>query len=173
MTVSLKKNLKPPQILWLQSLKKNIQLKKKNLFARTYKESKKQKELEYKPLLDELSHVYSRAYNYKIDTIIDCAQRLTKEYLEKEPKAIIAITEKALKNIAEHTDVEITVHPSDARQLNLNLAELKMANAARQNFLIVPDNSIKQGSLIVKANKSIIDAHISTKFQRALTLLNS
>jgi len=154
----------------LTRLQRKLKAKEKALFKRTFREGLKARELELMPLYDELSQLFSRSYPVKINRVVECARNLIDQHLQENPRAIVAITEKVLKNIAEHADVEIALNPTDAALLGNSLSEIPIAQSGR-NFVIVSDETIKRGSLVLKANKSIIDAHLSTQLGRALSIL--
>lgn len=152
-------------------ISKKLKSREKALGKRTFNKSKAAKEQELKPLCDELEQVFTRSYPFKIEVVMDCDKRLIEAHLDENPRAILSISDKVLKNIAEHTDIEIAAHPSDAVLLTSSLSETALHNASGRNFVVMPDESMKRGSLVVKADKSIIDAHLSTQLGRAQAIL--
>lgn len=155
----------------LIQIQKKLKSKTSALWKRSFNESKLKQEKEQKPLVEELDQIFNRSYQFKIDAIVASANRLIEEHLDKNAGAIIAIAEKVLKNVAEHADVEIAANPIDAALLSNSLSETNLANASRRNLVIASDEGIKRGSLVVKANKSIIDAHLATQLNRARAIL--
>lgn len=155
----------------LSALHRKLNAKEKTRFKRRFRLQKRNAEQELRPLIEELTQVINRSYVYKIDAVINCARMLIEQQLEQDAFAIIPITEKVLKNVAEHTDVEVAFNPTDAATVANALLEIPSAHAQRRNFVIISDETIKRGSLIVKAHKSIIDANLKTQLDRAFSIL--
>lgn len=154
----------------LGHIKKKLTLKVQSLWKRSFIKGKLTAHSSHKDLAQDLEQIFNQSYHYKIDAIVSCAERIIEHHLEHNPQAILAICEKVLKNISEHTDVEITLNSIDATILNNSLAEKNFNNSTR-NLVITLDEGIKRGSLIVKANKNIIDAHLDTQLSRAKAIL--
>lgn len=110
------------------------------------------------------------AHSKKLALIIRCAEKIIAKNLEEQPRIIIGMAQKLLKNIAEHADAELVAHPTDAALLLNSLHEI-VVGSARRKIIISKDQNLTRGSLIIKANKSIIDAQISTQLMRAHELL--
>lgn len=155
----------------LAALDRKLSAKEKIRFKRSFLCHKSRFEQMLKPLAEELNQLFNRSYAYKVEAIIGFARAIIEQQLEQDAKAIIPITEKVLKNIADHADVEVALNPADGAIINNALSEIASAHAGRRNFVIISDESIKRGSLVVKANKSIIDAHLKTQLDRALSIL--
>ena len=113
----------------------------------------------------------SNSRQFKVNCILDLAQTMISDHLVKDPHSIIFMLKKLLKNIAEHADVEISAHPADSLVIKNNLGELNISVARK--MIIIDDAAIKPGSLLIKANKSIIDAHLHTQVGRAGELLQN
>ncbi|MCA9506966.1 MAG: hypothetical protein KC505_00915 [Myxococcales bacterium] len=150
---------------YLQNLPKKLQQKRirrlRSLIALGKEESLEQHEETFK----KLSSALGQSYKFKIECVAKLAKKMVIEHYESHPHAILYTLKKLLKNIAEHTDVEISAHPRDAKIISSNIHDFKSSMARK--FLISEDKNMEQGSLIIKANKSIIDARISTQIRRA------
>ncbi len=120
-------------------------------------------------LVKDIFSALKNSHEFKVDCILNLAKTMINDHLANNPSAILPILKKLLKNIAEHTDVEISAHPSDAQVIRSHLHELNSSIARK--MLIIEDTSLQPGSFVIKANKSIIDAHITTQIARAKELL--
>ncbi len=103
----------------------------------------------------------------KVDEIIARARSRVNATMQREPSLVIAMTHKLLRNIAEHTDVEIAAHPDDITLIKGALSE----SDSVRTVTFSADESFSRASLIIKANKSIVDAHVHTQLERARTIL--
>ncbi len=112
-----------------------------------------------------------RVRESKIACIIDRAEALVTEALHHDPTMIVAMVHKLFRNIAEHTDVEITAHPDDVATIKAALQDDGHAHTAVRKVSYQDDEGFIRGSLVIKANKSIIDAQIKTELERARTLI--
>lgn len=155
----------------LKKIEERLKAKTTALWKKSFRKSKANHERKIQSLLDELSQIPERAYQSKVEQIVACAERLMEGHLQEDPNAIVAITKKILKNIAEHADVEIAANPTDAALLSNALSEIMLANSSRRNMTIAQDEAIKRGSLVIKANKSIVDANLATQLNRARAIL--
>jgi len=118
-----------------------------------------------------LNEQLEQAHKLKIDTVLVSVQEIIQQHLQKHPKIIIFMAKKILKNIAQHTDIELCAHPCDALILANALPEITQEGSAYRNISIIKDQTLERGSLIAKANKSIIDAQISTQLNRTRDIL--
>lgn len=155
----------------LCSLKTKLTRRKRLHWKRSFVQGQAAKDVQLKILMEELNQLLNRSYAFKIDCVMSCAERIIEHHLEHDSRAIIAIAEKVLKNVAEHIDVELATHPLDAAILASSLHEIPLANASRRTVVVTADDALRRGSLVVKANKSIIDAHLTTQLGRARAIL--
>lgn len=125
----------------------------------------------HQPFCDFFFSSSKNIVSAKVDCIGHTLQKLIEETLEKNPSMIIPMVLKLFKNISEHTDVELTAHPKDADVIKKSLHEITMACVSARKIIIIEDDSFKRGSLVIKANKSIIDAQITTQIANAKELL--
>ncbi len=116
------------------------------------------------------SHL-SNSREFKENCILELAQTMINDHLAKDPASIILMLKKLLKNVAEHADVEINAHPTDSAVIKNRLSELTTSVARK--IIIIDDAGMKPASLLIKANKSIIDAHLHTQLGRAKELLHT
>lgn len=156
---------------YLARVRSRINKKKFRLLRDAHAISLRRGEELQKECMAKLGSISKKINEKKIAVIIKKAEALIKEHLAHDPYAIVRMLLKLLKNIAEHTDVEITAHPKDVLIIRASLSEIAIANASARKVVLVEDSGLEPGSLLVKANKSIIDAHIKTKLEQARDLL--
>ena len=154
---------------YLEQLRKKLWQKRFKNLKTLMTEGKIAQQHKQSELVKNIVSALKKSHEFKIECLLDMAKTMLNDHLEKKPAAIISMVKKLLKNVAEHTDVEISAHPSDAKVIKSYLHELN-SSTARQ-MLIIDDMSLQTGSFIIKANKSIIDAHITTQIARAKELL--
>ena len=148
-------------------IKAKLKKRVSSLWKRTFRKTKAQKEEELKVLSEEIAQLINRSNLFKSDCIIASAEKIIKRHLENDPRAIIAIAENVLQNVAEHVDIEIAANPVDSIILSNSLHEISLSNASSRNLTIIADEAISRGSLVLRANKSIIDANISTEINQS------
>jgi len=148
-------------------LKKKRIIALKSAFAKGMQRSQEQCDT----LNTALNHRLEKTLELKIESVMSCVQKLIEHHLKEHPRAIISMAQKALKNISEHTDAELSAHPTDAAILEEAAADLSLFGSASRNVTIIKEPSLERGSLVIKANKSIIDAQISTQINRARDIL--
>lgn len=148
-------------------LKKKRNIALKSAFAKGMQQSQE----ECDKLNTTLGQSLEKVHELKIDSVIACVQKLIEQHLREHPRSIINMAQKALKNISEHTDAELSAHPTDAAVLASAVTDLSILSSASRNITIIKDHSLERGSLVIKANKSIIDAQISTQLNRARDVL--
>lgn len=124
------------------------------------------------PLLIAMENLLRHSETFKIDAAVACAEDLVQQHLENNPQVIISMAQKVLKNIPEHADAELSAHPTDAAILAC-ATEITLGNSSRRTIAIIKDESQTRGSLVLKANKSIIDAQVCTQLSRAREVLLS
>lgn len=144
--------------------KKNIRMTAK-MIRRGRDKNREDTESFMKGIIDRLSS----AREYKTSCILEMVQAMVSDYLTHDPHAIVLRLKKLLKNIAEHADVEISAHAKDAAEIKARIHELNTSVARK--MLVLDDPSFVPGSLLIKANKSIIDAHLHTEIERAREIL--
>ncbi len=114
-------------------------------------------------LQNKMERLNKKIKELKMDLVLDTTKILIEECIKNNPNIIIDILLKALKNISEHTGVEVYAHPKDITILSANLTDITRGCSFARKITLLEDENLLRGSIIVKANKSIIDAQISTQ----------
>lgn len=150
-----------------------LRKRKYRLLKRGLKLGRKQA-LEYRhEYMRQLSIIADRIDGQKIILIKRLARSLVTDKLSSEPEIIISMSIKLLKKVAEHTDVELCAHPVDAAIIRDAMNQLRAASGCSRKITVIEDESFGRGSIVVKADKSIIDAHIETQLKRAIELIDA
>ena len=74
--------------------------------------------------------------------------------------------------MADTSEVEISVNPNDADYLNKNLFECSPQIASGRKIRFRQNAAIEAGGLVIKANKSIIDAQVKTQLEECSEMLH-
>jgi len=111
----------------------------------------------------KIEQLHKKIKQVKIDLMLDTTKILVEECIQNNPIIIVNILSKALKNISEHSDVEVYAHPKDITILNANLTNITTSCLFARKITLLEDENLLRGSIIARANKSIIDAQISTQ----------
>ncbi len=165
----------PSSATYPSLVRKRVTRKKNRLFRTSLIEGQTLAIKEAEPFLNRLQHAFQKVHSAKVAAIAQHAEDLIFGYLQRHPHTIVKVAVNLLRNIAEHTDVEITASKTDADILRTSLNEIALAFASARKVTIIDDHTFKRGSLVIKAHKSIVDAHVKTQITKAkdLVLLRS
>lgn len=119
-----------------------------------------------------LSDVLNKAKDVKMDAMITAAAMAIERHLQHDPQLVVGMVKAALKNAPIQSDVEIKVHPKDAVILQTFKKEIAL-HLAHGAITILGDEGLGRGSIIINANKSIIDAQIDTQLSKAKEVLRN
>jgi flagellar biosynthesis/type III secretory pathway protein FliH len=125
---------------------------------------------ELKPLMNALKNHIKESFEHKIELALREAEDLVDKKLNENPEIIIGMASVLSKYFSETSDIEIIAHPHDAVLLK-EKSVFRNAGSASRTVVMSEDKSLKRGSLLIKANKSIIDASIESKLLHAKELL--
>lgn len=157
------------------SLSQEIHDKLRRRMFRLMRQSFHQGELEIQVPAAEFSHMLEHSLTLqrrqKITAIIARAHDLIADAFSRDETLISAVVHKLFRNIAEHTDVEVTAHPADIEAIKRGLADNAQASTAVRKIRYQEDDGFTRGSLVITANKNIIDAKIKTQLTRAQSLI--
>ena len=154
-----------------EKIAKRLRRKTLSLMRRSFQDGAQHKKASLNNFISKLEENVALVQRTKVDEIITRAQALVAQAQQRDPTIVVAMMHKLLRNIAEHTDVEITAHPADLILIREALGENGLGQVAVRKVVLQEDESFSRASLIVKANKSIIDAHVHTQLERARTIL--
>jgi flagellar biosynthesis/type III secretory pathway protein FliH len=152
------------------NVRRKIDRKMRSLMRSSLKRGAEQSILASAPFIGDMEQNVLLMEQSKIEATIARASSLVAQALQREETLIVPMTHKLLRNIAEHTDVEITAHADDVAIIKGALSD-SHGRAAMRTVIFQEDESFDRGSLLIKANKSIIDAHVHTQLARARALM--
>jgi flagellar biosynthesis/type III secretory pathway protein FliH len=112
-----------------------------------------------------------KAHDYKIDLIMESAKEMVARRLQEDQMLIVGKVVRVLQSVSEHTDVEIICHPTHAEVLSSHSREIMNNCSSLRKISLAKDASMSLGSILIKANKSVIDALISTELLEARAVL--
>ncbi len=125
--------------------------------------------------LNELRSKFSEFYSYKdevfekvseciFDVAIEIAKKIIKQETETKKETIIPIIKEAVSEINK-TENKIILHvmPKDAEIVKEKLPEIFSENNTEAKILVIADNEIKEGGVIIETSNGIIDAAIETQ----------
>jgi flagellar biosynthesis/type III secretory pathway protein FliH len=156
---------------YIKNITRKLKKKRNATLRKAFNKGIQQSQEECCKLNTAIHRGLERAHELKIQSIIISVQKLIEQHLQEDSTSIINIAKKALKNISEHTDAELSAHPIDAAILAHAASALNISNAASRTVTIIKDETLERGSLVIKAHKSIIDARVSTQLNRARDVL--
>jgi flagellar biosynthesis/type III secretory pathway protein FliH len=157
---------------YLERVKKKLKKKKICLFKKGILEGKQHAALLNEDLRKYVVEVCEEINNEKLDLLKDLAYRLIRETIINNDLTIIRMIKNILKQVPDCREVEISLHPDDAKVFRATNNKHLLSDIMHK-IVIFEDITLLRGSIILKANKSIIDAQINTQIKRASELINA
>lgn len=125
--------------------------------------------------LSELKSKFAEFYSYKdalfekvsdciMDISLEVAKKIIKKEIEVDKEATISIIKGALEEV-NRTENKITlkVMPQQVEIVKGKLPEIFADNTFEAKIIVVPDNNISEGGVIIETSNGIIDATIQTQ----------
>ena len=125
--------------------------------------------------IEDLREKFSEFYNYKdevfqkvseciMDISVEIAKKIINKEIETDKNAIISIIKGVVEEVNKTEDkITLKVMPKDVELVRDKLPELFSGDYYEAKILVVPDNNIKDGGVIVETSNGIIDATIATQ----------
>jgi len=89
------------------------------------------------------------------------------EQIEPEPgAAAVASCAEALELIGQATQVEIRVHPADARAIESLCESVRDATKEARSIRIVEDEAVDRGGVMVRAAETEVDGAVASRLER-------
>ncbi len=115
--------------------------------------------------LIEINGYLSNIEDQLKDASIIIAKKVIKKELEKNSHIIASnLAKSLLSDLKDATHIKLKVHPHDEKYLISELKELK-------NIEIEADDAINKGGIIILSDIGNIDNNISTRLQKAISLI--
>ena len=125
--------------------------------------------------IEDLKAKFAEFYAYKdalfdkvsgciMDISVEIAKKIIKKEMEVDKEATISIIKGALEEV-NRTENKITlkVMPQEVEIVKDKLPEIFEDNAFEAKIMVVPDNSIEEGGVIIETSNGLIDASIKTQ----------
>ena len=119
----------------------------------------------------ELKNNLSEFYTYKeTECILDIAVEIAKKIIKKETQtdsaATLAIIKEALEEVNKtENKITIKVMPKDVEIVRDKIPEMISSDYYEAQVIVVPDNTIKEGGVIIETSNGIVDATIGTQLE--------
>ena len=118
----------------------------------------------------ELAKVHHEVGKDLIGLAIDLAHAMTKAHFQFHPEAITDIVNEAIASLPlVHQPAQIFLHPLDAQIVKQHLTQ----QLEPDGWKIVADHHIERGGCKLETAHNIIDASISTRWNRLTEMLNN
>lgn len=107
------------------------------------------------------------------DIAVEMAKRIIKKEVNDDKEATLTIIKGALEEVNKtENKITLKVMPQDVEIVRDKIPEYFKENYIEAKLSVVPDNSIKEGGVVVETSNGIIDATIETQIaimEKALT----
>ena len=107
------------------------------------------------------------------DIAVEMAKRIIKKEVSDDKEATLSIIKGALEEVNKtENKITLKVMPQDVEIVRDKIPEYFKENYIEAKLSVVPDNSIKEGGVVVETSNGIIDATIETQIaimEKALT----
>ena len=125
--------------------------------------------------LETIKSKFTEFYTYKdevfqkvseciFDISVEIAKKILQTQVEANQNVLIPIIKEAVADI-NRTENKITlrVMPKDVELVKDNLPEIFSDNNTEAKIMVIPDNNIKEGGVIVETSNGIVDASLETQ----------
>lgn len=156
---------------FLARIEQKIRRKRFLLIKKALRDGRDEAMQSFAPFLEQLAAQAKIMKQKKIHLAADLAQRMIEKKMQEAPESIIAMLAGLLRNVPEHADVEVSLHPIDASLIKSSFSTINILTESSRKITILEDQNFMRGSVVIKANKSVVDAHVKTQVDRAKELL--
>ena len=117
--------------------------------------------------------VFDRFTTCIYDIAVEMAKRIIKKEIKDDKESTLTIIKGALEEVNKtENKITLKVMPQDVEIVRDKIPEYFKENYIEAKLSVVPDNSIKEGGVVVETSNGIIDATIETQIaimEKALT----
>ncbi len=125
----------------------------------------------------ELKNNLSEFYTYKeevfnkvseciLDIAVEIAKKIIKKETQTDSAATLAIIKEALEEVNKtENKITIKVMPKDVEIVRDKIPEMISSDYYEAQVIVVPDNTIKEGGVIIETSNGIVDATIGTQLE--------
>ena len=156
----------------LKSIK--YKLIKKNFlsFLKVAKNSQKEAEKEFFLFNNFLKKEQSSNLDFKKKIIIKNTKIFIENCIKNNSNIVIKQLLNILKNFSGHTDIQVYANQLDIEIFNSHIKSIINAFSTAEKINFIEDNTLSRGSIIVKSDKSIVDAQVSSQLSSFENCLN-
>lgn len=125
--------------------------------------------------IEELKEKFAEFYNYKdvvfekvseciMEVSVEIAKKILNKEIETDKTAVLSIIKGVVEEVNKtENKITLKVMPKDVELVRDKVPELFSGNYFEAKISVVPDNTIKEGGVIVETSNGIIDATIETQ----------
>ena len=125
--------------------------------------------------LQELRNKFAEFYNYKeqvfqkvseciMDISVEIEKKILNKEIETDKESIIPIIKGTIEEINKtENKITLKVMPKDVELVRDKVPEIFSENYFEAKIIVMPDNTIKEGGVIVETSNGIVDATIETQ----------
>lgn len=117
--------------------------------------------------------IFDRFTTCIYDIAVEMAKRIIKKEIKDDKESTLTIIKGALEEVNKtENKITLKVMPQDVEIVRDKIPEYFKENYIEAKLSVVPDNSIKEGGVVVETSNGIIDATIETQIaimEKALT----
>ena len=110
------------------------------------------------------NEVFDKVSGCILDISVEIAKKIINKEIQVDKEAVLPI----IKNVVEEVNktenkIVLKVMPKDVELVRDKIPEIFSGNYYEAKISVIPDNSIKEGGVIVETSNGIIDASIETQ----------
>lgn len=110
------------------------------------------------------NEVYEKVSGCILDIAVQIAKKIIKKEIDENQEYIIPIIKEMIEDINKtENKIIIKVMPKDAEIVQDRIEEIFSGKNFEAKISVIPDNSVKDGGVIIETSNGIADASISTQ----------
>ncbi len=110
--------------------------------------------------------VYNKVSECILDIAVEIAQKIINKEIQTDSSATIEIIKGALEEVNKtENKITLKVMPKDVEIVKDKIPEMISSNYYEASVMVIPDNTIKEGGVIIETSNGIIDAAIETQLE--------
>lgn len=108
--------------------------------------------------------VFEKVSECILDISVEIARKIINKQIETDNSTIISIIKAAVNEVNKSEEkITLKVMPKDVELVRDKIPEIFPAGSFDAKILVIPDNSIQEGGVIIETSNGIIDATIETQ----------
>lgn len=155
--------------IYIEKIKQRLEKKKRVILKKGISEGKNYSLLIKNDLAKYFNDIIYRMNDKKIEILKDISLSMIEKTIVNNEKVIILMIKNILKKIPYSNNISIILNPNDAQIFRLCSLEYNMPDI---KIVIIEDDNLVRGSIIITANKITINADINTQIKKAIELIS-